>query len=139
MDQSQLAVVSDAVFESLLEQCLYEIAYEMHREDTLSKASCQICQKNCRCYVVKPSADIFGNTPTPATLEKLKCIKCAHTFATNRYAQHLEKCLGLGGRRAASRTVNKSRVLPNQSSPTLNDSDQDDYGSQPQKKKRSVT
>ncbi|KAJ3265183.1 hypothetical protein HDU77_006228 [Chytriomyces hyalinus] len=67
-------------------------------------------------------------------MEKLKCIKCSTLFPTNRYAAHLEKCLGLGGRRAASRSVNKKGFLPNQSSPTLVDSDPEDL---PSKKKRS--
>ncbi|KAJ3295168.1 hypothetical protein HDU79_009740 [Rhizoclosmatium sp. JEL0117] len=136
MDQPGLGAVGDEIFNSIMEQCIYEVAYEMHREDKLVKAPCQICLKKCRCYVVKPAVDVFGNAPSPATLEKIKCIQCGHPFSTNRYAQHLEKCLGIGGRRAATRTVNKSRLNPNPSSPTLNDSDQDDYGAK-EKKKRS--
>ncbi|KAJ3139085.1 hypothetical protein HK100_012002 [Physocladia obscura] len=75
--------------------------------------------------VVKPSVDIYGNGHTPATLEKLKCVKCSTLFPTNRYAQHLEKCLGLGGRRATTRNV--KRVATSQSSPSINGSDHDDY------------
>ncbi|KAI8621111.1 hypothetical protein BC830DRAFT_1095878 [Chytriomyces sp. MP71] len=137
MASNPLSTVSDAVFENILEQCIYELVYEAHREDKQASSACQICLKKCRCYVVKPSLDIFGNAPTPATLEKLKCIKCSTLFPTNRYAAHLEKCLGLGGRRAASRSVNKKHLMPNQSSPTLNDSDQEDHHSGV-KKKRSV-
>ncbi|KAJ3229738.1 hypothetical protein HDU78_008870 [Chytriomyces hyalinus] len=134
LNPPSLANVVDTVFESILEQCMYEVAYEAHREDKLSKSICQICLKKCRCYVIKPAVDIYGNSPTPATMEKLKCIKCSTLFPTNRYAAHLEKCLGLGGRRAASRSVNKKGFLPNQSSPTLVDSDPEDL---PSKKKRS--
>ncbi|KAJ3348351.1 hypothetical protein HDU83_001367 [Entophlyctis luteolus] len=72
--------------------------------------------------------DIFGNNHSSVNSEKLKCVKCGILFPTIRYAQHLEKCLGLGGRRAAVRNVNR-RMATNQSSsssPNLNESE-DDY------------
>ena len=47
--------------------------------------------------VSKPGIDIFGNNPTQTT-EKLKCLNCNQSYPANRYAPHLEKCLGLGRR-----------------------------------------
>ncbi|KAJ3199273.1 hypothetical protein HDU82_000583 [Entophlyctis luteolus] len=105
-----LILQSDSVFESLLEQCLYEVVLDNHRD------------------IQKPGMDIFGNNHSSVNSEKLKCVKCGILFPTIRYAQHLEKCLGLGGRRAAVRNVNR-RMATNQSSsssPNLNESE-DDY------------
>lgn len=50
----------------------------------------------------QPGLDIFGNKPDANGSELCECFHCRRKFQCQRYAHHLEKCLGLG--RTSTRT-----------------------------------
>ncbi|CAO3565726.1 unnamed protein product [Mortierella alpina] len=60
----------------------------------------------CRSYVVRPGVDIFGQNPQPNNSQMYDCVQCHRSFPAQRYAPHLEKCLGLSGR-TSSRTASR--------------------------------
>ncbi|KAI9354518.1 hypothetical protein DFJ73DRAFT_826776 [Zopfochytrium polystomum] len=126
----------DLTFGDILEQCLLDVIFEAHREDKQVRSVCQICQTYCRCYATKHGADIFGNpaVQNSQTVEKLKCHQCNRAYPSNRYAPHLENCMGLG--RRAVRTVRKVAASAS-SSPALNDSDVDDIVEKKKRRKAS--
>ncbi|ORZ16152.1 hypothetical protein BCR41DRAFT_61519 [Lobosporangium transversale] len=62
----------------------------------------------CRSYVIRAGLDIFGQNPQANNSQTYDCVHCQRSFPAQRYAPHLEKCLGLSGRsssRAASRRM----------------------------------
>ncbi|KAF9896760.1 Ataxin-7-like protein 3, partial [Lobosporangium transversale] len=57
---------------------------------------------------IRAGLDIFGQNPQANNSQTYDCVHCQRSFPAQRYAPHLEKCLGLSGRsssRAASRRM----------------------------------
>ncbi|KAI7824359.1 hypothetical protein BC939DRAFT_142947 [Gamsiella multidivaricata] len=72
------------------------------------RSTCPVCKTKCRNYVVRAGLDIFGQNPQSNNSQTYDCVHCQRSFPAQRYAPHLEKCLGLSGRassRAASRRI----------------------------------
>lgn len=63
--------------------------------------------------VNKPGLDVFGNSHANAAANPplYECVNCHRQIASNRYAPHLEKCLGLTAR--SSSRVAKQKVTTN--------------------------
>ncbi len=52
----------------------------------------------------KGGVDVFGNHVPPIALDQVRCPSCGRAVAAGRFAPHLDKCMGTGGRgRAAAR------------------------------------
>ncbi|KAF9433784.1 Ataxin-7-like protein 3, partial [Entomortierella beljakovae] len=55
---------------------------------------------------VRAGQDIFGQNPQANNSQAYDCVHCQRSFPAQRYAPHLEKCLGLSGR-SSSRTASR--------------------------------
>jgi hypothetical protein len=91
----------EQAFEGLLVDLVAEVGLELHRKMCSGK-QCLSCQSSELCAV--EGCDVFGRpishqTPT----EFFPCLNCGQRIASSRFAPHLEKCMGKGGR-AASRS-----------------------------------
>jgi len=53
-----------------------------------------------------PGKDVFGRNPPKVASDVLLCENCGQKTAASRFAQHLSKCMGVGGR-TASRQASK--------------------------------
>ncbi|KXS10173.1 hypothetical protein M427DRAFT_189269 [Gonapodya prolifera JEL478] len=94
------ASLDSELFDDLLEECIFELALSVTRDARLASRPCQVCGKNCR--------DISHNRSFHQrvdTLEPIVCPECGRQHGAQKFAQHLEKCLGLGprGTRQAAR------------------------------------
>ncbi|RHZ81188.1 hypothetical protein Glove_123g206 [Diversispora epigaea] len=89
----------------LLDECTIDVIFEAHREAKLAASKCQLCNAECRSYVAQPGLDIFGNHPQPNNSPTFECVNCQRPYPSQRYAPHLEKCMGLAGR-SSSRVAN---------------------------------
>lgn len=120
----------------LLDECIYDVLHDVHKNVKQSYDICQICQTTCRHHgkphlpprshvgwmhddhlirsfflflfliVQKPGYDIYGKSYNVNTLPSYECVNCQKAIASTRYAPHLEKCLGLAGRQS-SRVANR--------------------------------
>ena len=54
----------------------------------------------------KGAMDMFGNMIQPVALDQVSCPSCGRKIASGRFAPHLEKCMGLGGRQARKSVAN---------------------------------
>ncbi|KAF9961769.1 hypothetical protein BGZ72_002008 [Mortierella alpina] len=105
---ASLASLSFEILGELLDELILDVAVEAHRDVKNIRTNCPICKTKCRSYVVRPGVDIFGQNPQPNNSQMYDCVHCLRSFPAQRYAPHLEKCLGLSGRtssRTASRRV----------------------------------
>ncbi|KAG2201932.1 hypothetical protein INT46_000522 [Mucor plumbeus] len=105
------AAVAFSLLEDLVDECIYDVLFDVHRDIKQENSTCQICQTKCKHYVKKPGFDIWGKSYTVNNLPSYECVNCQKTIASTRYAPHLEKCLGLSGRqssRVASRRMGGS-------------------------------
>ncbi|ORZ11119.1 hypothetical protein BCR42DRAFT_421612 [Absidia repens] len=102
------ATVAFSLLGDLIDECVYDVSFQVHRDLKKANSECQICQTKCSCYVTKPGLDVFGNRFNTNNLPSYECVNCNKTISSSRYAPHLEKCLGLAGRhssRVASRRL----------------------------------
>lgn len=54
----------------------------------------------------KGAMDMFGNMIQPVASDQVSCPSCGRKIASGRFAPHLEKCMGLGGRQARKSVAN---------------------------------
>ncbi|KAF9093496.1 Ataxin-7-like protein 3 [Mortierella sp. AD031] len=103
-----LASLSFEILGDLLDEIVLDVVSEAHRDVKNMRTVCPICKTKCRNYVVRAGQDIFGQNPQNNNSQTYDCVRCQRSFPAQRYAPHLEKCLGLAGRsssRAASRRM----------------------------------
>ncbi|KAI7854418.1 hypothetical protein BDC45DRAFT_508325 [Circinella umbellata] len=100
------ATMAYSLLGELIDECIYDVLFDAHRDIKQGNNICQICQTRCRQYVSRPGCDIYGNTYAANSLPSYECVGCRRMIAAVRYAPHLEKCLGLAGRQS-SRVANR--------------------------------
>ncbi|RIB25217.1 hypothetical protein C2G38_2031248 [Gigaspora rosea] len=128
------AALAFSILCDLLDECTLDVIFEAHREAKLSTSICQICNTECRSFVVQPGLDIFGNHPQQNNSPTFECVNCQRPYPSKRYAPHLEKCMGLAGRnssRVANLRISSERnpsspYTPVYSEDNINQSDSDD-------------
>ncbi|KAF9133326.1 SAGA-associated factor [Mortierella sp. 14UC] len=109
---ASLASLSFEILGDLLDEIVLDVVSEAHKDVKNMRTVCPICKTKCRNYVVRAGQDIFGQNPQPNS-QTFECVHCQRSFPAQRYAPHLEKCLGLAGRsssRAASRRIGAERA-----------------------------
>ncbi|KAF9333437.1 Ataxin-7-like protein 3 [Podila minutissima] len=92
---ASLASLSFEILSELLDEIVLDVVSESHRE-----------VKNMRSIFVRAGLDIFGQNPQSNSTQAYDCVHCQRSFPAQRYAPHLEKCLGLAGR-ASSRVASR--------------------------------
>ncbi|KAI9015025.1 hypothetical protein BC832DRAFT_185319 [Gaertneriomyces semiglobifer] len=128
LSDEEKAHLAALAFDDILSECLQEVAFEAHRDDRRRHSPCQVCHTKCLSYHSKePGKDIFRLPigDKNSITEKFQCYKCNSWYPAGRYAPHLEKCLGFGGRaqsRSSSRRPGTDRAS---SSPLGAESDSD--------------
>ncbi|KAI7879171.1 hypothetical protein K492DRAFT_238062 [Lichtheimia hyalospora FSU 10163] len=105
-DQTNKASLAFMLLGELIDECIYDVVFEAHRNIKQANSVCQICQTRCRSYVSRAGCDVFGNSYAANNLPSYECVNCHKMIAAGRYAPHLEKCLGLAGRQS-SRVANR--------------------------------
>jgi len=104
------ATMVSAIYEEILLDLMQEVAFETQSSarvgngpgalmvrkwsDTLSSA---------RGVLKVPGMDIFGQNPPKVPSTVLMCDNCNSKIAASRFAQHLAKCMGFGGRQGGRR------------------------------------
>ncbi|OZJ02833.1 hypothetical protein BZG36_04350 [Bifiguratus adelaidae] len=126
----------------LLDECMFDVYTETHKQLKLTSSLCQICGTRCRKHVVQPNTDIFGNAYNSLNLPLYECLNCGKMFPAGRYAPHLEKCLGLAGRassRVANRRMGSASPYTSANSDDFGFGSDSDGGSGDQRKKKKLT
>ncbi|CAO3632157.1 unnamed protein product [Mucor hiemalis] len=129
------AAMAFSLLEDLIDECIYDVISDVHKDVKQENSTCQICQTECKHYVKRPGYDVWGKSYTVNNLPSYNCVNCQKTIASTRYAPHLEKCLGLAGRqssRVASRRIGGGS--PSFSSDDNNSTDSDVYDRSKKKK-----
>ncbi|KAK7058277.1 hypothetical protein VNI00_001908 [Paramarasmius palmivorus] len=116
----------------MLDDIVMDAALQAHNEVSRGRAICETCKTRCNAVHVpgsskQPEAASRAGTPsvngsangapgTPGSTTArdgsviLECMHCQRQMASNRFAPHLEKCLGLSSsRRTTNRGIAKSK------------------------------
>ncbi|WFC99614.1 hypothetical protein MYAM1_002359 [Malassezia yamatoensis] len=104
------ALFASRLFSSLLNEIVVDTALETHQKVKLHNKECSHCGGNCSKQVASdslnqangPKQDYYSNNPL------FECLVCSRQVSSNRYATHLEKCMGMGmklSRKSSSRNA----------------------------------
>ncbi|KAK9813299.1 hypothetical protein WJX72_012096 [[Myrmecia] bisecta] len=115
-DDLSVASQTVAAYTCILDEVIRDVAMEVHREvHTGLDDSQQAVTGRERMTLPlsyyppartnKGAVDVFGQLIPAVAEDRVNCPACGNPFAASRFAQHLEKCLGGGRKRAASRRI----------------------------------
>mmetsp|Transcript_3087 Transcript_3087/g.4602 ORF Transcript_3087/g.4602 Transcript_3087/m.4602 type:complete len:111 (-) Transcript_3087:175-507(-) len=82
----------DTIFSALVEELCLDICFEAHHRHYF-----------LRHVKARSKNDIFGNYPKNS-IQHFNCINCQRPVSSTKFAPHLEKCLGRGGRNRSKRS-----------------------------------
>ncbi|XP_041459163.1 ataxin-7-like protein 3 [Lytechinus variegatus] len=122
-DDSGENELAEEIWSDLIDEMTLGLCFDVHRSvklglmimDDMTEEAQQEYE-----IVDEPGLDVFGQPPLKKHLECL-CPSCNRNLAANRFAPHLEKCMGMG--RNSSRLASKRIAIANT---TKLDSDEDD-------------
>ncbi|KAI8820946.1 uncharacterized protein EV422DRAFT_46739 [Fimicolochytrium jonesii] len=103
-------------YDDILAASLNGVICDVRRAEVLRRSPCQICfTKRCHTHNPRPGFDILGLPlgDKETAQQKVKCDNCQGYYPAQRFAPHLEKCLGIGGRvnsRSSSRMPGNERA-----------------------------
>eukprot|EP01147_Barroeca_monosierra_P010466 gene10466-2596_t len=111
--------IPEAIAHGLLDFFIWEIALETHRA-LKKRLECHCPPEDPRMnhvhhgMVRKEGYDIFGQKLVKASSPVVKCPLCHTNKQAVKFAAHLEKCLGLGGRDSRRTTQRNRRHVAHQ-------------------------
>lgn len=94
----------------LIDVATLGVCFEIHRSIRLGSYQYEMMSSDEEdeefTIINKPGLDVFGQLPAKK-LQECTCPKCERSLAANRFAPHLEKCMGMGrnSSRIASRRL----------------------------------
>ena len=77
--------------------------------------------------VDKTDVDVYGERPPVEPPDMLECAHCQRQVHPLRFAPHLDKCMGVGGRRV-QRSVSYSTAFQDIDLPNINDGESGGFG-----------
>ena len=103
------------IMEELVDETIFAVVIEEHRKIKLglhcpTKTTASKDSSNVpRGLVDVPGYDVFGLQPAKVAGEMFPCPNCASIRHPSKFAPHLEKCMGMGGRESRRVAANRSR------------------------------
>lgn len=109
---SSIGAVTLSILDALVDDQVRSVAFEMHRSyklGLLADPSRPVMPSN-KGLVNVPGLDIFGHRPEKGTVPSFTCPNCGSLRQAAKFAPHLEKCMGMGGRtqRTSARTTTQT-------------------------------
>ncbi|KAJ2717167.1 hypothetical protein H4R19_000111 [Coemansia spiralis] len=101
------AALGLALFQEMVDELAMGAVFETHSEARQGAALCMLCNTQCQgggCNVLllPPPPPLAGLAGPGA--DAFECQSCQRAFPAARFASHMDKCMGLSSRRAATRS-----------------------------------
>jgi len=88
---------NERLLDMLVEELALEVVLETHRK-LLSGKLCLACPSPATDLVATDGYDVIGFVRNSTASAFIVCSNCMQRISSTRYAPHLEKCMGRGGR-----------------------------------------
>eukprot|EP00035_Acanthoeca_spectabilis_P036759 m.41545 g.41545 ORF g.41545 m.41545 type:complete len:204 (-) comp8223_c0_seq1:384-995(-) len=105
----------------LLDDQIYSVIFESHRAYKLKlRSPIEDILPNTKIegLVDVPGYDIFGRKPEKSAVEAFRCPHCNTPRQPAKFAPHLEKCMGMGGRELRRGAVRSKAQAAPETAPT---------------------
>ncbi|KAJ2183482.1 hypothetical protein IW139_004679 [Coemansia sp. RSA 353] len=93
------ALLALELYQEMIEDMTMGVVFEAHYEDRQLTGICALCNTKCQCG----GAGLDAAAGTQAGADMFECPSCQRSFPAARFAAHMDKCMGLSSRRAATR------------------------------------
>ncbi|KAJ1752767.1 hypothetical protein LPJ55_000851 [Coemansia sp. RSA 990] len=98
-DMQTRAMLALELFQEMIDDMALGVVFEAHYEMKQLTGVCAVCNTRCRCGGA--GLDAAGAQQGG---EAFECPSCQRAFPAARFAAHMDKCMGLSSRRAATRS-----------------------------------
>jgi hypothetical protein len=95
--QSMVSSLSESLLNTMIEELALEVVVEAHRKLCSGKL-CLACASPASDLVATDGYDVLGCARNVTASAFINCSNCSQRISSTRYAPHLEKCMGRGGR-----------------------------------------
>eukprot|EP00039_Didymoeca_costata_P030620 m.30587 g.30587 ORF g.30587 m.30587 type:complete len:193 (-) comp8214_c0_seq2:77-655(-) len=109
--EEELNEIASDIFMGILDDAIFMEVIEEHRRIKLGlhnpyRNTDQIKKEG---LVDAPGLDVFGKQPSKVPATSFPCPNCGTMRLPTKFAPHLEKCMGMGGRESKRVAANRSR------------------------------
>ncbi|KAJ2612219.1 hypothetical protein H4S08_002794 [Coemansia sp. RSA 1365] len=107
------ALLALELYQEMIDELMMGVVFESHYETKQSTAVCVLC--NTQCQLNDGGNNNGASAGSQSSTDAFECPSCQRSFPAARFAAHMDKCMGLSSRRAATRsrsTVNSTSSTP---------------------------
>ncbi|KAJ2799102.1 hypothetical protein H4R20_004563 [Coemansia guatemalensis] len=102
------ALLALELYQEMINELMMGVVFETHYEAKQSAAVCVLCNTQCQLDVCGGGNDNGGSSNSQSagsqnSADAFECPSCQRSYPAARFAAHMDKCMGLSSRRAATR------------------------------------
>ncbi|KAJ2000759.1 hypothetical protein GGI04_004020 [Coemansia thaxteri] len=98
------ALLTIELFCEMIDDIMMDVVFETHFEAKQCASVCAVCNTRCQSdAALAEAAAADGPSSQPAAPDLFECPCCQRPYPAARFASHMDKCMGLSSRRAATR------------------------------------
>ncbi|KAJ1824907.1 hypothetical protein LPJ60_000362 [Coemansia sp. RSA 2675] len=101
------ALLAMELFAEMIDDMMMDVVFETHLE---AKQCASTCQSDAN--VVQPDAVAADGSSPGVAADQFECPSCQRPYPAARFASHMDKCMGLSSRRAATRSAVSTPSYP---------------------------
>ncbi|KAJ2734351.1 Ataxin-7-like protein 3 [Coemansia sp. BCRC 34962] len=108
------ALLAMELFAEMIDDMMMDVVFETHVEAKQCASSCAVCSTQCQSDANVVQMDVTaadGSSPGVAA-DLFECPNCQRPYPAARFASHMDKCMGLSSRRAATRSAVSTPSYP---------------------------
>ncbi|KAJ2686856.1 hypothetical protein IWW39_003348 [Coemansia spiralis] len=97
------ALLAMELFAEMIDDMMMDVVFETHLEAKQCASTCAVCSTHDANVVQTDAVAADGSSPGVAA-DQFECPSCQRPYPAARFASHMDKCMGLSSRRAATRS-----------------------------------
>ncbi|KAJ2082459.1 Ataxin-7-like protein 3 [Coemansia sp. RSA 988] len=111
------ALLALELYQEMIDELMMGVVFETHYETKQNAAVCVLCNTQCQLDDNDNGGNNSSSQPSGSQgiTDAFECPSCQRSYPAARFAAHMDKCMGLSSRRAATRSrsaVNSTASTP---------------------------
>ncbi|PIA17617.1 hypothetical protein COEREDRAFT_85891 [Coemansia reversa NRRL 1564] len=112
------ALLALELYQEMIDELMMGVVFESHYEAKQSTAVCVLCNTQCQLNDSGNGNNNGASAGSQGSTDAFECPSCQRSFPAARFAAHMDKCMGLSSRRAATRRWRQTRDHEQYPNPT---------------------
>ncbi|KAJ2753686.1 hypothetical protein GGH94_003646 [Coemansia aciculifera] len=108
------ALLAMELFAEMIDDMMMDVVFETHLEAKQCVSACAVCSTRCQsdANVVQVDGIAADGSSPGVAADLFECPNCQRPYPAARFASHMDKCMGLSSRRAATRSAVSTPSYP---------------------------